>query len=389
MRESNSTWACHLCQRGEVVAVPGYENFLRVRSDCRPWRRGGTLGVCRECASVVKAIDASFERESAEIYASYDIFHQSDGSEQRVYSQGDGAIQFRSDPLVEKICSVIPISDRGKLLDVGCGKGAFLSAWSKALPGWELEGSELDSRDADVLMQIPGLRAVHTGELSDIDASFDVISMVHVLEHIPHPAEFLRSVRELLKPKGSLFVEVPSFQERAFDLLVADHCSHFSRASLSTLARISGLARVEHNDVFDGKDVTGVFHACEGIEVPMPLAPTFRETFATVHRCLLWLHRTLASAQQIQDQREFGVFGTSLGATWLASSLRRPVDFFVDEDPSRQGRTHLGKPIVSPTDVPAAAHVFMCLPHGMARDVNQRLSRSNTNWRAALPPLSA
>ena len=51
--------------------------------------------------------------------------------------------------------------------------------------------------------------------------------------------------------------------------------------------------------------------------------------------------------------------------------------------------THLGKPILAPTDVPGAAHVFMCLPHGMARNVDRRLSRADTSWRAALPPLSA
>ena len=43
-----------------------------------------------------------------------------------------------------------------------------------------------------------------------------------------------------------------------------------------------------------------------------------------------------------------GIFGTSISATWLATSLGKKVTFFVDEDVNRIGRTHMGKPIYDP-----------------------------------------
>ncbi len=391
MSEPHRSWACHLCGEGQVVPVPGYSRFRRVTSDCRPWRFGGSLGVCRFCASVVKAVDASWQREVDEIYSSYDIFHQSAGSEQLVYSRDQGAARFRSDPLVEKLRTVLPLPDRGRLLDVGCGKGAFLRAWSRAFPAWELEGSDIDSSTAEVVKAIPQVRAMHTNGLRSIENSFDLISMVHVLEHVPHPADFLRAARERLNETGWLFIEVPHYAERAFDLLVADHCSHLTPDSINRLLLASGLESITLSQEWSAKEVSGVFRPREGVSLPLPERSSFRESFHCVARCLVWLEQTLSVAQRTQSQSRgsFGVFGTSIGATWLASSLDRPVDFFVDEDPSRQGRLHLNKPILRPSEVSSAATVCMCLPYRQAQEVDDRLSGPARGWQTLLPPLPA
>ena len=57
---------------------------MRVTSDTRPWRSGGKLAVCGECGTVVKPLDEMWRIEAGEIYAGYDLYHQSaDRREQR------------------------------------------------------------------------------------------------------------------------------------------------------------------------------------------------------------------------------------------------------------------------------------------------------------------
>jgi SAM-dependent methyltransferase len=50
-------------------------------------------------------------------------------------------------------------------------------------------------------------------------AHFDAVIMLHVIEHIPDPAESVREIRRVLKPGGVLVVETPRFDSLAFKLL--------------------------------------------------------------------------------------------------------------------------------------------------------------------------
>ena len=385
MHESRRTWTCHLCS-GEVVGVSGFSQFVRVTSDCRPWKRGGALGVCRTCASVVKDVDAGWQNESEEIYSNYAMFHQAAGSEQLVYSEQEGSANFRSDPLVARLRDVLSLPQRGRLLDVGCGNGVFLRAFSRAMPDWNLEGSDLNAATSEIVLAIPGVRAMHTRGLDAIENHFDLISLVHVLEHVPHPAEFLRMIRERFRESGLLFIEVPNFTERPFDLLVADHCSHFTPESLNRLLTKSSLDPVSLSGEWSKNEVSGVFRSSTGENsTRLTEQISFEKSFRALVGCTEWLEQTLALANRMEGQESFGIFGTAVGATWLASSLARPIDFFVDEDPSRQGRVHMNAPILCPAEVPKGSTVFMCLPYRQAQSVRARLSQPTTRWRAVLP----
>lgn len=377
---------CHVCLDGEAVEIPAFSTFKRVTSDCKPWPDGGTLGVCQACASVVKRIDPTWQSETDAIYQAYDIFHQADGHEQLVYSADQGAARFRSDPLVEKLSDLIGPAQTGSLLDVGCGKGAFLRAWAQAFPLWDLEGSDLGDSTAEAVRSIPGVRAMHTKGFEGIESTFDVVSMVHVLEHIVDPAAFLLEATDRLQANGKLFVEVPLFAERAFDLLVADHCSHFTSRTLAGLSHRAGLKTLSVSGEWNDKEVSGVFSLADARR-PVELAhETYEGSRAAVERCLRWLEATLSLATQMQRKREFGIFGTSIGATWLAGSLERDIDFFVDEDPTRQGREHMGVPVLHPADVPSQANVFMCLPQPQAQVVGGRLLEQTGHWQPLIPP---
>src|SRR5262249_25125436 len=79
-------------------------------------------------------------------------------------------------------------------------------------------------------------------------ASFDVITMWDLLEHVPDPISFLREAASLLKAGGLLFAKVPnldSMQARVFrsrwPLLLPEHLNYFNAGSLQVCGAKAGL----------------------------------------------------------------------------------------------------------------------------------------------------
>ena len=98
----------------------------------------------------------------------------------------------------------------GRLLDLGCAVGVFLSMAEEE--GWEICGVEI-SEYAVARAKERCEGEVYAGELSDIcfaEASFDVITMWDVLEHFVHPQETLVEVHRILKDDGIILLDTPN-----------------------------------------------------------------------------------------------------------------------------------------------------------------------------------
>ena len=79
--------------------------------------------------------------------------------------------------------------------------------------------------------------------------------------------------------------------------------------------------------------------------------------------CIEWLNMNITDSAKLSQLGTFGMFGTSIAATWLFSELHGKVVFFVDEDPNRIGKAHLGCPIYHPKDIPEKqARIHPILP---------------------------
>ncbi|WP_269234051.1 class I SAM-dependent methyltransferase [Flavobacterium flavigenum] len=128
---------------------------------------------------------------------------------------------------------------KGQLLDIGAGTGDFLLTAKN--DGWKTIGVEPSERAKEIAKK-KGIEFVE--EISELENnSFDLITMWHVLEHVPNLELQIQELKRLLKPTGTLIVAVPNFKSydakhygefwAAFDVPI--HFWHFSKKAIKSL----------------------------------------------------------------------------------------------------------------------------------------------------------
>jgi 2-polyprenyl-3-methyl-5-hydroxy-6-metoxy-1,4-benzoquinol methylase len=129
--------------------------------------------------------------------------------------------------------------NKGSILDIGAGTGDFLAVAKEN--GWETVGVEPSDKARAIALK----KAVSFVEdtLGLESHSFDVITMWHVLEHVPNLDNQIKELKRLLKPSGTLIVAVPNFKSfdakhygtfwAAYDVPI--HFWHFSKKAIKML----------------------------------------------------------------------------------------------------------------------------------------------------------
>jgi SAM-dependent methyltransferase len=136
----------------------------------------------------------------------------------------------------------------GSVLDVGCGTGDFLSALHQR--GWRVAGVD-PIQEATELARERGLD-VRTATLEDSGiptGACDVVSAIHVLEHVPDALGFLQTLARWARPGGHVVVESPNWASRLrrergtrwADLRPLEHLVHWTPDTLGATLRRAGL----------------------------------------------------------------------------------------------------------------------------------------------------
>lgn len=111
------------------------------------------------------------------------------------------------------------VRHRGKLLDVGSGKGEFLAAARKR--GWEVFGVEPSGNFVRYAKEKYGLDIQNSNldEASFPEKFFDAVTLNMVLEHIENPHALLSVIHKILKKGGLLYIEVPNMDSMLLKLI--------------------------------------------------------------------------------------------------------------------------------------------------------------------------
>jgi len=142
----------------------------------------------------------------------------------------------------------IPFIAEGKLLDVGCGNGRFLTRMREL--GWNTHGVEFNEFAVSVCRKSE--LNVHHGDIFSANlegSSFDIINVSHVIEHVPNPKEFFIELSRILKIDGKLMIKTPNgnalgrslFNTNWFPNEVPRHLYQFSESNIKELAKLCSL----------------------------------------------------------------------------------------------------------------------------------------------------
>ena len=157
-----------------------------------------------------------------------------------------------------------------RVLDIGCAAGFFLRVMKEE--GHDVRGVEVSADIAALATQHLGEDNIHIGFLEHLDphrpgfepASFDLITMWDVIEHVPDPQRLLELARRLLKPDGALILETQNVDSRFAGILGKkwqhfkheEHLYHFNPQTITRLLGDTGYQVVRNTPKFGGKYVS-------------------------------------------------------------------------------------------------------------------------------------
>lgn len=115
----------------------------------------------------------------------------------------------RNKTLRQKLALINSRQAKGTLLDIGCGTGEFANVMKQ--DGWTVRGIEPGDKAREAARSNYGLDVQPEEAIANIPAaSMDVITMWHVLEHVPDLQGRLKELKSILKTDGLLIIAVPN-----------------------------------------------------------------------------------------------------------------------------------------------------------------------------------
>jgi 2-polyprenyl-3-methyl-5-hydroxy-6-metoxy-1,4-benzoquinol methylase len=170
--------------------------------------------VSRETFSIVRCKSCGFKftnprpesNQLGKYYKSEEYVSHSNTKEGFVNSTYQSVRKYT---LLKKLQLISKYYKTGDILDIGCGTGEFLNTCKNA--GWKATGIEPDVDARNMAINNYGLTVLEESDLANLkDESYDIISMWHVLEHVPKLNERVEELKRLVKKNGLIIIAVPN-----------------------------------------------------------------------------------------------------------------------------------------------------------------------------------
>jgi ubiquinone/menaquinone biosynthesis C-methylase UbiE len=129
------------------------------------------------------------------------------------------------DNIIPRIINDADLSDKQKILDVGCGQGYGMLKF-KELGCTDIQGITLSEEDVKASTDQGFVCTQQDMSFTDFDdESFDFLFVRHALEHSPYPLLTLKEFNRIIKAGGGAYIEMPSPK---CDRLLENYDNHYS-----------------------------------------------------------------------------------------------------------------------------------------------------------------
>lgn len=355
-----ATERCRVCG-GTLVEIFQSVLSTSVSSACLPVNRSTQIVQCTDCGLFQKT-DAILLAD----YINYEVFDNNPLADKIIFDSGRAA-KTRSELVAELLIPELGILQGKRVIEIGCQRGAFLSALKVRAPQLELHGYDLDPSYATIIDPICGVGHYHSGNLAEVKGTFDACVLIHTLEHIPRPAQTLEIAKGLLVPGGLLVIVVPDVMASPLDFYVIDHTCHFVAPVLERTLGKAGFIGKALPEIIPNELVT-IARSVPAKEIQASSAEGNSASILDMLMRLEFCLRRLPKGQTL-------VFGTAVIGVLVAGVLGEDCTGFVDESPFQIGKSFLGRTVQS-TENLVGKRVTLGIAESLAPMVARRLEKS-------------
>ena len=365
---------CPVCKSQRTIEVDKFvfDNF--VTSDCKPLQFKFGLKNCKSCHHTYKIVNEALKKKVSQIYRDYTPYHSGGGKEQRIVS--DKGFVSRSYYLFESIKPYIISDNISSHLDIGCGVGATLGAMNRLNKKVSLYGMDLSNALEESIVRLNNFSGFYHS-LNEIPKvkKFDLISLMHTIEHIEDLHDFLSGIRNILSSSGQLIIQIPNPSCNPFDYLIIDHLHHFSDNSLKNLLRKNGFSGIRILKNLVNKEVTIIANLAPDLYSVTDHNPDFQ--IFSVEQAVEYLNKFYLDLKKITGK--FYIFGTAISATWLYGCFKEYVVGFVDEDEDKHNKNLFMLQVKKPQEILSNEIVAIPLVGPIKSSVLKRLMKYTCN----------
>lgn len=318
-----------------------------VASDWRIMQRRAEILSCRACAHLFKPAELV---KSCADYANYQMLADSPERDKIEFNRTMPV--SRSAALLTHLRARGILTGREVALDYGCNRGAFLALLG---PGSH-HGFDVSEKYRPI---VEGLGYhYHTPKNPPPENSVDVLTLIHVFEHLMDPAQGMELGLKALRPEGKVLLQVPNALAQPTDLFVMDHVSHFSSHALDQAAGRAGLIPDGPQLSPISGEITGIYRrgkasAPSSSPISLAMLTALRAALEEGERAIL---------EEKAANRPVVLYGAGLVGSLVAGALGPIASAYADDNPQLYGAPQNGRPVTPLEAVQRGTRVVLTVP---------------------------
>lgn len=321
---------CIICESREQIVLKS--NFKFVSSDIKKINFSTNFFICNKCGCLQKKIDKNYLKNINKIYKKYTGFSKYNEIDQRKVLNGGNF--NRCELLFKKFLNK---NKYYEILDYGSSNGAMLMPFiglNKKLYATDLK-CNLSSK---ILKNKNFIRFINLKNFQKSRKKYDVITMIHVLEHLRQPKEVLSNIRRKLNKNGIIFVQIPNFLLNPFDLSVYDHTIHFDKNTLIRLAMESNLEIIKIDEEFMNGEFSIILRKSYKNK-------NIKKNNESISKKIDYFNSFGEKIKKINKIKNLSLLGSSISSLFIKENFKGEIKNFYDEDLSKIGKYFEGKRI--------------------------------------------